>query len=166
MPVLKLNIGLNINGVQALKLEPTLKAIKDHLKPIIAGQSRYTVEQAKSGEFTICAAVIVSRMTKGELDHLIDIMCAEFEQDCIAGIYDNAGFLIGPRCEDYGGCFNINYWLEPANLPAHALELMELIDCFDAVVECAAEWPYNEKEAKRQINRVSIIRSNLKARQG
>lgn len=130
MATLELNIGRFINGELKLSQTEIVRAITGEIRPFIAGQHLYldTVSPT-SGEPTIAASLVICRMWPHQLQHSIKRLCAELEQDCIAGKYNGEGFLIGPKRADYGGCFLAEHWAEPRALNPKDVLIRELIEC-------------------------------------
>ena len=157
MPVLKLNIGLNVGGVPTLNAVDVARALTIELRPFIVGPSMFSVQVAKSGEETLTAAVMVQQMGEVELSYMIHKLCSLFAQDCIAGIYGDRQFLIGPVTEPYGGAFNVDYWLEPRAIDPKLVALRELIEAFDNFT--MAE---DDKARMVETAKVNAIRAKLR----
>lgn len=167
MPVLKLNIGLNVAGKPTLNAAAVCREVITEFKPFIAGPRFFNVQTAASGEETVTAAIIVQRIGDVELNFAIHRLCDMFQQDCIAGIYGKLGFLIGPNTADYGGEFNAEYWLEPVELDYKLVAIRDLIDAFDLV--CSESAPLDGRSSeliKAAGVTVNAIRAQLRSLAG
>lgn len=153
MATLELNVGRFINGELKLSSAEIVRAITSELRPFIAGQHLYldTVSPT-SGEPTVAASLIICRMLPHQLQHSINRLCAELEQDCISGKYNGEGFLIGPKCADYGGCFLAEHWAEPKLLNPKDVLIRELIECGQ---DMAREDPQVRETAEGRILKIS-----------
>lgn len=103
-----LNIGLWINGKANSNIGPrtVISDVVELLKPSTIDATR---RYAKSGEPIMVIKVEVSDET--DLVNSINRLCALLQQDCVAGVADGEGFLIGPNTEPYGGEFNPEYFI-------------------------------------------------------
>ena len=155
MPLLKLNIGLNVKGVPTLGAHETTRQLMTHLKSVIAGPSVFSVATAKSGEQTLLVSVLIIPISRVSLDALIHELCDKFQQDCIALMLDDADLLLGPRTADYGGAFNPEYWIEPVAINPHVVAMRELIEAFDELDSCGLI-------TKRTADKVEAIRAKVR----
>jgi hypothetical protein len=124
---LLLNIGLNINGVEALTPDQILDTVTLALGVM---PEAFYIRTAASGERTACISCR-TLMVEDQLDGVIMHLCNKLQQEAIAGRFyvpfgSQRDFLIGPKAEAWGGDFNEEYWLAvvPDNAPLPANEAM------------------------------------------
>jgi hypothetical protein len=124
---LLLNIGLNINGVEALTPDQILNTVTNALS---VRPEAFYIRTATSGERTACISCR-TLMVEDQLVGVIMHLCNKLQQEAIAGrFYVPFGalrnFLIGPKAEAWGGEFNPEFWLAvvPDNAPIPANEAL------------------------------------------
>ena len=123
MQTIHLNVGLNINGVEALQMPQIAVALEQALPGM---EIRESYIRQSATERTAC---IILRWS-GAYDAFgrgIMALCDLLEQEAIAGKWfepyaATIQFLIGPKAEAWGGEFNPDYWLDPVpdNAPVAA----------------------------------------------
>lgn len=127
MNTIHLNIGLNINGVEALQMPQIAVALEAALPGM---EIRESYIRQSATERTACIilrwAGAYDAFGRGIM-HLCDLL----SQEAIAGKWFEPGagtiqFLIGPKAEAWGGEFNEDYWLNPVpdNAPVAADEAL------------------------------------------
>lgn len=105
---LQLNIGLWVNG------KPSNIGPRTIADDVIATIEPFTLavrlgHAKESGEPTMIVMAIVP--DNFDVEAKINTLCMLLSQDCIAGMADEEGFLIGPNTAPYGGAFNPDYFL-------------------------------------------------------
>lgn len=114
MNTIHLNIGLNINGVEALQMPQIAVALEAALPGM---EIRESYIRQSATERTAC---IILRWagTYDTFGRGIMQVCDLLSQEAIAGKWfephaATIQFLIGPKAESWGGEFNPDYWLMP-----------------------------------------------------
>lgn len=116
MAIIDLNIGL-VTSEDSGKLAIDIDDVISHLGKHGIRVLDYRIQQSDSEPTAVITASVPNEVAIYDLAYRIEQLCVALKQDAIAGRLHfgpaKAGFLLGPKAEEWGGKFIEEYYLAP-----------------------------------------------------